>query len=106
LASTTPCATATGTTTTTVASTTTATSASTTTPASSTSPSDTQPPSPPTGVTLANASDRTITLAWSASTDNVSVTGYQLYLNGSSAGTTQSTSYAFTGLNCGTTYTL
>ena len=43
---------------------------------------------------------------WNASTDNVGVTGYSLYRNGAKAGSTTATSYTFTGLACGTTYTL
>jgi hypothetical protein len=34
------------------------------------------------------------------------VTGYRLYLGGSQVGTSPSTSYAFSGLTCGTSYTL
>ena len=47
-----------------------------------------------------------MTLSWSASTDNVGVTGYRLFLNGTQVGTSSSTSYSFTGLTCGTSYTL
>jgi hypothetical protein len=48
----------------------------------------------------------TITLAWNAASDNVGVAGYRLYRNGSVAGTTTQTSYTYTGLTCGTGYTL
>jgi hypothetical protein len=42
---------------------------------------------------VAASSQTTITLAWSAAADNVGVAGYNLYLNGSKAGSTQQTSY-------------
>jgi hypothetical protein len=46
------------------------------------------------------------TVSWTASTDNRAVTGYDVFLNGASAGTTTTTSRAFTGLTCGTSYTV
>jgi chitodextrinase len=47
-----------------------------------------------------------ITLSWNASTDNVAVTGYGRYRNGSLVSSGTGTSFAFTGLSCGTSYTL
>ena len=44
------------------------------------------------------------TLTWSPSTDNVGVTGYNVYLNGTRVTTVTTSSYAFAGLTCGTTY--
>ena len=67
---------------------------------------DTQPPSTPTGLATGSVSQSSVALSWSASTDNVAVTGYRLFLNGSQVGTSTSTSYSFTGLTCGTSYTL
>ena len=67
---------------------------------------DTQPPSAPTGLSLSGASANSLSLAWSAASDNVAVAGYELYLNGSKVGTTSATSYGFSGLACGTSYTL
>jgi chitodextrinase len=52
--------------------------ASVTTPASA----DTQAPSVPTGLTATATSATQVNLAWQASTDNVSVTGYTIYRNG------------------------
>ena len=46
------------------------------------------------------------TLSWTASTDNVGVTGYRVFRGGTQVGTPSATSYSFTGLTCGTTYTL
>ena len=45
-------------------------------------------------------------LRWNASTDNVGVTGYRLYRNGTLAGTTTGTTYTVSGLTCGTSYTI
>ena len=45
-------------------------------------------------------------MTWSASSDNVGVAGYRAYLNGALRGSTSGLSYAFTGLTCGTTYTV
>ncbi len=47
-------------------------------------------------------------LNWNASTDNVGVTGYDAFRNGTLAGSTAAgtRTYAFTGLACGTSYTL
>ena len=46
-------------------------------------------------------------LRWNASTDNVGVTGYRIYRNGTQVGTTTTaTTYTVTGLACGTTYSI
>lgn len=68
--------------------------------------SDTTPPTVPTNVTAGTATTTSIPITWTASTDNVGVTGYTLYNNGAAVGTTVSTGYTFTGLVCGTSYTL
>jgi chitodextrinase len=67
---------------------------------------DTQSPSAPTGLTVSGASASGLTLSWSASSDTRGVAGYDLYLNGSEIGTTAATSYGFSGLSCGLSYTL
>ena len=69
-----------------------------------TSGGDTDPPSTPTGLTSSNITSSSFDVSWNASTDNVGVTGYNLYLNGSLGGTTTSTSYSFSGLSASTTY--
>ena len=66
--------------------------------------SDTQAPSVPTGLTGTAVSATQISLAWSASTDNVGVKGYYVYLNDVALGTTTATSFQHTGLAAGTTY--
>jgi hypothetical protein len=45
-----------------------------------------------------------ITLAWSASTDNVAVTGYNTYRGTSQTGQTSQTTATYGGLSCGTAY--
>jgi len=67
---------------------------------------DTQPPSVPVGMTTSAIDQSSVTVSWGASTDNVGVTGYNLYRDGAKAGSTTATSYTFSGLACGTTYTL
>jgi chitodextrinase len=69
---------------------------------------DTTPPTVPTALTIGTVSTTQIPLSWTASTDNVNVTGYDLYLNGnlvtSVGGTTYN--YTFNGLTAATGYTL
>lgn len=66
---------------------------------------DTEAPSTPTNL-VASATSTTIDLSWDASTDNVAVTGYNVYLDGIFRATTQTTTYQFTGLTKRTSYSL
>ena len=66
---------------------------------------DTTAPSIPTGLTAAAISTTQINLSWLASTDNVGVTGYKVYRNGSQVATATATTYQDTGLTAATTYT-
>jgi chitodextrinase len=66
---------------------------------------DTQAPSQPSGLTAGSVSPTGLTVIWAASTDNVAVTGYDVYRNGAKVGTTTSRTYAQSGLTCGTAYT-
>jgi chitodextrinase len=76
------------------------------TPPPNTNPTaDTIPPSVPTALVGTVASAKQINLSWTASTDNVGVTGYKVFRNGAQLGTTASTSYSDTGLSAATTYT-
>jgi hypothetical protein len=68
-------------------------------------PSDTTPPSVPTGLTATPVNGNQINLSWSPSTDNVAVTGYKIYRNGTLVTTVTGTSYFDGFLNPGTTYT-
>ncbi len=66
---------------------------------------DTQAPSTPSNLTASNVTQTTATLSWSASTDNVGVTGYEVFNGGTSVGTVTGTSINLTGLTAGTSYT-
>ncbi len=70
----------------------------------STSGSDTEAPTAPSNLTASNTTTSSTDLSWTASTDNVGVTGYDIYQNGSLIGNTGSTSYNVTGLNPATGY--
>src|SRR5438445_6448393 len=65
---------------------------------------DTTPPSVPTCLTATAISSSQINLSWTASTDNVGVTGYNVYRGGTKIGTSTTTSYSDTGLTASTTY--
>jgi len=68
-------------------------------------PADTTPPSIPTNLSGTAISSTQINLTWTASTDNVGVTGYKIYRNGTPVGTSATNSYANTGLTASTAYT-
>ncbi len=68
------------------------------------SAADTTPPTTPTGLTAAVAGSSGANLSWSASTDNVGVTGYIVRRNGVQVATPATTSFADTGLSAATTY--
>src|SRR5207249_2003288 len=65
---------------------------------------DTTPPTTPTGLTAAVAGSTGANLSWTASTDNVAVTGYIVRRNGVQVATPTTTSFADTGLSAATTY--
>jgi len=67
---------------------------------------DTSPPSAPTGLSISNVSQAGATLAWNASSDNVGVAGYDVYLDATKVSSTTTRSFAFAGLSCGTAYAL
>src|SRR5205809_457477 len=67
-------------------------------------PPDTTPPSVPTGLTASAVSSSQINLSWTASFDNVGVSGYRVYRGGTQIATTTTTSYTNTGLSPSTTY--
>ena len=66
---------------------------------------DGAPPSVPTGLTATVAGPQRVNLSWTASTDNVGVTGYKVYRNGAYVASTASTSYSNGGLAPSTGYT-
>ncbi|MEK3882074.1 alpha-amylase family glycosyl hydrolase [Paenibacillus sp. PL2-23] len=67
-------------------------------------PPDTTAPSVPQSVTATASGASSAAITWSASTDNVGVTGYEVFRNGTLVGTTASTSYTDSGLAGSTTY--
>jgi hypothetical protein len=68
------------------------------------STSDTTPPSIPTGLAASAISASQINLGWNASTDNVSVSGYDIYRSGTKVGTSATNSYSDSGLSALTSY--
>ncbi|GEM_PF-5642835 len=66
--------------------------------------SDTTAPSVPTGLTATATSSSQINLSWTASTDNVGVTGYRVFRNSVQVGTSATASYSSTGLSPNTNY--
>ena len=67
--------------------------------------SDTQAPTPPGSPTFSNVTASSVTLTWTAATDNVGITGYRISRNGTEVTTVPSLTYSDTGLNPGTSYT-
>src|SRR5207302_4290180 len=66
-------------------------------------PPDTQAPTAPTNVAVTSTTATSVSLTWTASTDNVGVTGYQIFRNNTQVGTSTSTSFTDTGLAQATT---
>jgi hypothetical protein len=68
---------------------------------------DTQKPTVPTNLQATAVSGTKVDLTWTASTDNVGVTGYKIYRNGGAApiGTSTTTSYSDTTVSPSTAYT-
>lgn len=69
-----------------------------------TSQSDTQAPTVPGTPAASNVTQTSCTLTWTASTDNVAVTGYNIYQGATLKGTSTTNSFSVTGLSCGTAY--
>jgi hypothetical protein len=67
---------------------------------------DTATPSIPGALSVSNVSSSTLRLNWAASSDNVGVTGYDAFLNGTKVGTVSVLDADYTGLSCGTSFTL
>ena len=62
------------------------------------------PPSVPIGLHSTGTSSTSVSLAWSASTDDVGVAGYRIYRDGIKIGAPAGTSFTDSGLAPGTTY--
>lgn len=65
---------------------------------------DTAAPSQPTGLTSRSKTSSSVNLAWTASTDNVGVTGYDVYRNNVVVKTVTTNSATDTGLTANTAY--
>ncbi|MFC7440574.1 glycosyl hydrolase family 18 protein [Laceyella putida] len=65
---------------------------------------DTQAPTAPSNLTSPSQTSSSITLSWNAATDNVAVTGYDVYRGTTKVGSATTTSYTDSGLNADTSY--
>ena len=65
---------------------------------------DTEPPTAPTNLIASNTTSTTTDLSWSPSTDNIGVTGYDVYEGAAVIGSTPVTSFNVTGLTPETNY--
>jgi len=65
---------------------------------------DTQAPTAPANLTSTAKTTSSVSLAWTASTDNVGVTGYNIYSGSNLVGTSTTTSYTVSGLTQNTLY--
>jgi uncharacterized repeat protein (TIGR01451 family) len=72
--------------------------------AASTTAPDVTAPSVPSNLQAANLTSNSVTISWSASTDDFGVAGYQVFRNGVLLNTTTALSYTDNGLNAATTY--
>ena len=68
-------------------------------------PADTDAPTVPAGLSVSAETATGLELSWSAATDNVGVTGYSVYQDGSEIATVAATSYTVAGLSPETSYT-
>jgi chitodextrinase len=66
---------------------------------------DTTPPSPPANLSATAPSVSQVDLSWTASTDNVGVTGYDVLRDGTRITTVPTTGYSDTSVTSGSTYT-
>jgi hypothetical protein len=67
---------------------------------------DTTPPSTPSDLRTTNRTRTEIALAWRASTDDIRVKGYRVYVDDTPVADPTSTKYTLTGLSCGHRYGL
>ncbi|WP_084964701.1 fibronectin type III domain-containing protein [Thermoactinospora rubra] len=66
---------------------------------------DTTPPSAPGNLRVTGTTSSSVSLAWNAATDNVGVTGYNVYRGGTLVTTVTGTAYTDSGLSPSTSYT-
>ena len=67
-------------------------------------PADTEAPSDPSNLVATNITSSGATLNWTASTDNVGVSQYNIFIDGAMVGSSTSTTYDVTGLDPLTSY--
>lgn len=67
---------------------------------------DTQAPTAPTSLASTSKTSTSISLSWTASTDNVAVTGYDVYANSALKTTVSGTTATITGLTASTAYSI
>jgi chitodextrinase len=67
---------------------------------------DTTPPAVPSGLVATGITRTGFTLSWTASTDDIGVAGYQVFIDGAPHATTAATTLDITGLVIGTGYTV
>lgn len=65
---------------------------------------DTQAPTAPSNLVASNVTQSGVDLSWGASTDNVGVNGYNIYVNGSFFNSVSGTTATLTGLSSSTNY--
>lgn len=65
---------------------------------------DTTAPTAPTNLVASSITTTSLSLTWTASTDNIGVTGYDVYMNGTLKTSVTSASASITGLTAGTAY--
>ncbi len=61
-------------------------------------------PTAPTGLTSTAKTSSSVSLSWTASSDNKAVTGYDVYRGSAKVGSTTTTSYTDSGLSASTAY--
>lgn len=65
---------------------------------------DTEAPTDPTNLVASNPTDNSIDLTWTASTDNIAVASYDVYVDGTNTFNTTGTAFTATGLTPDTNY--
>lgn len=65
---------------------------------------DRNPPSAPANLKVASVTETSVLITWDASTDNIGVKSYNVYMNGVLAGNSTTTGYSASGLTPSTTY--
>tara|TARA_R110002012_G_scaffold319389_3_gene539802 strand:- start:11072 stop:12925 length:1854 start_codon:yes stop_codon:yes gene_type:complete len=65
---------------------------------------DNEAPSTPINLTASNPTDNSIELNWTASTDNIAVVSYDIYVGGTNSFNTSSTTFSVPGLSADTNY--